>query len=453
MKQYTLCLISFFTLLGLCTLPARAQNRVKALETVVKSSVSKAPSVPAAAAASRLSSSAATRMAASGLAGAGRVSAGSSVNPSATVAAPSIPPSELANLLRLQKENERLRALTDHLEKELSAHALPSDAYIFQARETGDAPTNIFSGTIFTVPYKGKNETYGVIATHSISSEVTEKMALHRKFTAIIYKNGLQHPIEVEIVAASPKSMLDIALVKFPADKEALLKPYSLGEISSDISLHSKGFAGLQASSIAERKVVSCTPNSIRTTIPVARADRPGLCGSAVLNGRNELVGIHTGSIANTKEELDVAYATPAHYLNNLIEAYHNGGKAKVPFTLGGRKIADLNMDEYITYTALTDADQKIIWQLQVNAKFSYSKLQEALEQHPQAKFLQLTTRRAAWTEDGYAFVENRGKTDRGPKTTYLYDLQEQKLIRTAQSVYNPQTRKRQNLVIEHNNL
>lgn len=446
MKRYSLYIISLFILSGLCALPVRAQNRVKMLETTAKAAVSKAPSVPAAAAGSKISTSAASRMLGAGLSGAGR----SLPAVSSSAAPASFSKSELA---RLAKENEQLRRLADQLQKKLSEHALPSDAYIFQARETGDAPTNIFSGTVFSLPYKGKNEVYGVVATHSISSEPTEKLALHRKFTAIIYKNGLQHPIEVEIVAASPKSMLDIALVKFPADKEALLKPYSLGEITSDASLHSKGFAGLLATSIEERKVVACTPNSIRTTIPVARAERPGLCGSAVLNARNELVGIHTGSIINTKEELDVAYATPAHYLNNLIEAYHNGGKANVPFVLNGQKITDLNIDEYITYVALTDTEQKIIWQLQVNSKFSYSKIQEAMAQNPQAKFLQVTTRRAAWTEDGYAFVENRGKADRGPKTTYVYDLLEQKLLRTTQSVYNPQTRKRQNIVVENNNL
>ncbi len=46
MKQYTLCLISFFAILGLCTLPARAQNRVKAAHTIVKTSFSRPPNAP-----------------------------------------------------------------------------------------------------------------------------------------------------------------------------------------------------------------------------------------------------------------------------------------------------------------------------------------------------------------------------------------------------------------------
>lgn len=355
-----------------------------------------------------------------------------------------------AKIRALQEENAKLRQVNMDLQKTLGEKAIPSDAYIFQAREVSDIniPTNVFSGAVFSAVYNGQKEVYGVIATHAIASETTEKHALHKTFSAVIYKNGIQKIVPVEVVAASPKSMLDIALVKFPQETEGLLVPYRLGDLTSETSLISKGFSGKMPSSIARREIVACTPTSIRTTMPLQRSARPGLCGSAVLNEKNELVGIHTGSIYSEKgEEFDIAYATPSHYLKNLVEAYHNNGQTEIPFTLNDHKVADFSLDEYITYITLSDANKKIVWQLQVGSKFSYSKLQKALAENPQAQFLQITTRRAAWTDDGYAFVENRGKTDRSTKTTYTYDLQANELLSKVQSVYNPANRKRKTVV------
>lgn len=228
----------------------------------------------------------------------------------------------LSQLQQLQQENLRLKNI-------LATEVIPKDAYIFQAVESPKAAanisgTNIFSGTVVSIPYNGKNEIYGVIATHAIAVSSNEKDALHKTFTAIVYKNGLPHEATVEVVAYSPKSMLDMALVKFPKDIESLLTPYSISEATPylDNNLLSKGFTHSSAAAIPERKVVGVTPISIRTTISMPAEKRPGLCGSAVLNDKGELVGIHTGSIHHTEDPgKDVAYATHAHYLYKLVEA------------------------------------------------------------------------------------------------------------------------------------
>lgn len=335
----------------------------------------------------------------------------------------------LSQLQQLQQENLRLKNI-------LATEVIPKDAYIFQAVESPKAAanisgTNIFSGTVVSIPYNGKNEIYGVIATHAIAVSSNEKDALHKTFTAIVYKNGLPHEATVEVVAYSPKSMLDMALVKFPKDIESLLAPYSISEATPylDNNLLSKGFTHSSAAAIPERKVVGVTPISIRTTISMPAEKRPGLCGSAVLNDKGELVGIHTGSIHHTEAPgKDVAYATHAHYLYKLVEAYHNNGVAKVPFYFDDKPIFDMDIDEYLTAGSLLDENQKAI--------------KNAIADKPEGRYLQLTTRRAQWDKDGLALIEGRTSSDHSIKTTYVYDLKEQKLIKKRQTVYNPATRR-----------
>ncbi|WP_432634255.1 hypothetical protein [Candidatus Avelusimicrobium sp.] len=349
----------------------------------------------------------------------------------------------LSKLQQLQQENLRLKNI-------LATEVIPKDAYIFQAVESEKAATslngtNIFSGTVVSIPYNGKNEVYGVIATHAIATSSGEKDALHKTFTAIVYKNGLPHEATVEVVAYSPKSMLDMALVKFPADIEPLLAPYSIsaGAPYLQDNLLSKGFTHSSAAAIPERQVVGVTPISIRTTISMPAEKRPGLCGSAVLNDKGELVGIHTGSVHNAEDPgKDVAYATHAHYLYKLVEAYHNNGVAKIPFYFDDKPIFDMDIDEYLTAGSLLDENKKAIKNLTFESKFSYSKIKKAIADKPEGRYLQLTTRRALWDKDGQALIEGRTSSDHSIKTTYVYDLQEHKLIKKRQAVYNPATRR-----------
>ena len=361
-----------------------------------------------------------------------------------SVSAPSAPDTQLQEALtrlsQLQQENLLLK-------NTLATKTIPRDAYIFQAVEAGNHlnPTNIFSGTVVSIPYNGKQEIYGVIATHAIATYSSEKDSLHQTFTAIVYKNGLPHEVPVKVVAYSPKSMLDIALVKFPPEIETQLAPYTISKQEPYLKddLLSKGFTHQSAAAIPERQVVGKTPISIRTTISMPAEQRPGLCGSAVLNAKGELVGIHTGSVHHADNpEQDVAYATHAHYLYKLAEAYHNNGVAKIPFYFGDQPIFDMDITEYVTAGALLDENKKQIKLLTFESKFSYSKIKQAIADKPQGRYLQLTTRQALWDQDGNAILETRSKGDHSTKTTYWYDLQEQKLVGKRQQIYNPATRR-----------
>ena len=88
------------------------------------------------------------------------------------------------------------------------------------------------------------------------------------------------------------------------------------------------------------------------------------------------------------------------------------------------------------------DENQKAIKNLTFESKFSYSKIKNAIADKPEGRYLQLTTRRAQWDKDGLALIEGRTSSDHSIKTTYVYDLKEQKLIKKRQTVYNPATRR-----------
>ena len=54
---------------------------------------------------------------------------------------------------------------------------------------------------------------------------------------------------------------------------------------------------------------------------------------------------------------------TPASYLKILVEAYHHGGQAAVPFYIDTKRWFHLNIDEYITYSALYNSFGKVEWE------------------------------------------------------------------------------------------
>ena len=154
---------------------------------------------------------------------------------------------------------------------------------------------------------------------------------------------------------------------------------------------------------------------------------RRGLCGSPLLNSREELVGIHTGTafdVCHLNNASLCSYATPSRYLNFLVEAYHNGGKAKVPFYLDENRFVSLNVDEYLAGYKLLDARGRTLYTEGSGTRPSRKELKTALQQYPQAKFLLFTTHRLAWNRDNSVlpvYFAYEGKT---PQKNYLYHLQ-----------------------------
>lgn len=304
----------------------------------------------------------------------------------------------------------------------------------FQATETTTESTNSFSGTVFKAVYNGEEEIFGVVAAHTIARTAGDK-ALKRQFTASVFDGENVVEVPAEIVQLSSPSMLDVALVKFAPEAESLFHPLRISQVPVEFGdmLSSQGFAGATDVNIPGRYAVEVTPLSIRTKMPYARDDRPGLCGSAVVNADQELVGIHTGSKWGRDVTDDVGFATNASFLNTLVEAYHNGGKASFPLILNKQKVADLNVDEYISYVSFLDEAGVVRWQKGFESKFSFKDVQEMLEIF-NPRYLVITTRRAVWDEavPDILFENHTAPWDRS-KTTYKYDWQERKLISKTQ--------------------
>lgn len=344
--------------------------------------------------------------------------------PGGTVSLPEL------RILQLERSVRNLEAENRQLKITLNGGPLALRRATFQAAETTDAPTNSYSGTVFKTVYNGEEEVFGVVAAHAIASE-TGELALKRHFTMSVFDGEGFVALPAEIVQLASPNMLDVALVKFSPEAEKLFQPLRISEVPVKFGdvLSSQGFAGDAGVHIPDRQITKVTPLSIRTTIPYARKDRPGLCGSAVVNENQELVGIHTGSVYDREDSrFDVGFATNASFLHTLVEAYHNGGQAAFPLILNKQKIIDLNVDEYISYISFHDAAGKQVWQHGFDKKFSYSKVQEMMDALS-PRYITVTTRRTVWNpEEPEVLMRNLAYRDM-TKTTYKYDLEARQLI------------------------
>ncbi len=359
---------------------------------------------------------------------AGRLLAGSVSGPAAGVARTRPAAAPLLSQTPAGISAQSARRLSQAITRQAAAVLPNYDMRIFQPF-VEEAPSIRFSGTVFSVTYNGKKEIYGAIATHIIPDVPTNPtFGIKRQFEVNFYQNGLPRIVPAEVVAASPVSVLDIALVKFPAEIEPLLKPYEIGEVLPGKPLHSVGFNTLGIRPIEKRRILQQTPASIRTDILVPRKERPGLCGSAVLNAKGELVGIHTGSISQPYGEGDQAFVTPSRYLKALVNSYHNNGIAPVDFYINSEHSLPLNADEHIHSVVLLDAHENILWKHDVIDRFSHSSLEKALKQYPQARFVDITAQRIQWTPDG-DFLQRHPHKRISPLRAYVYDLQTKKVI------------------------
>lgn len=302
-----------------------------------------------------------------------------------------------------------------------------------------------FSGVVFYTYYNGKKEIYGAMVAHAVSAS-SLMPGIPRRFEATFFvsKNQIKK-IPAEIVAFSPVNILDLVLVKFPEQAEDFLNPYPLGKLNNEKKVFSLGYNDKGFLPVYNRRVVQDLPYSIRTSMPIAdRSLRQGLCGSAVLNSQNQLVGIHTGSAVteNPKNTQPLcSFATPAHFLNLLVDAYHNGGKATVPFYIDNERFINLNMNEYIVSYALLNAAGMPLKTKEVDLHLSRSALQKHLRDFPQAKFLLVTTHPLSWD------VNNRALPilsffDEAPKTTYLYNLRTGKQYKLPSFIHPPNPRR-----------
>lgn len=303
-------------------------------------------------------------------------------------------------------------------------------ASVFRAVEEDTEKIHSFSGAVFKTTYNGQEEIYGVVAAHTIAAdELFASNTLHKKFSVIMLIDGERKVFPVEVVQVSAPSMLDMALIKFRPQDEPFLKPFVIGNtLKKGEMLSSHGYM-LGKETDLPRELLSETYLSLRTTMPAERKLRAGFCGSPVLNARQEMVGIHTGSsCSNFGEGADVGYVMSAKFLNVLVRAYHNGGKAFFPLQVAGHTLAHLNVDEFVTFIAFYDENMNLLWSYDFDGRFSQSKVEYAINGLAQARYVVTTARKVYWQNDGRILTENRGFSSQAEKQ-YKYDLWEKRPV------------------------
>ena len=265
------------------------------------------------------------------------------------------------------------------------------------------------------------------MASHVLpESYYTLRSSLQRKFhIQMMRDDGTVDILPAKVVQISPRSMLDVSLVKFSPEVEKSVIPLELSETSAEKNekLFSTGFgAGIRQEEM--RTVQKKSFLSVVTDQNLV-GDRQGFCGSPLVDSNGKVKAIHTGT-KEAKDAPDVSYGTHAKFVNLLIDAYHNEGKALYDLEIDKQTLARLNVDEYISAIYLYDANGKRILQKNVEDKFSQSFLERSLHENPQAAYLQLTTRKAQWEvdADGDSILkEDRSRSDK-TKRQHWYNLQ-----------------------------
>ena len=268
---------------------------------------------------------------------------------------------------------------------------------IFRARPKDPGELNeSFAGTFFKTTYQGKEEVFGVIASHALT-EGGKDFSLQRIFLADVYIDGSFVEVPMEVVQLGAPGMLDVSLVKIPDEIIPFIEPYELmpkPPVSNE-PFASFGFVGNELKQVENRYVLNHRSSySMRTMMPTEPGSYVGECGGP-LEGINEngvpvLAGIHTGSSGK------VGYAASAHVLNMLVEAYHHQGEGYFPLEFNGYQLAQLRADEYISFITLYNKQGQALWKGAATERFSTHFLAELLfKYHPHT--LQLTLGRAGW--------------------------------------------------------
>ena len=284
-----------------------------------------------------------------------------------------------------------------------------------------------YSVTVFKTKYNNTEEIFGVLPSHALPSDFSHRFDSVGKHFKVAVKqpDGSLKMLQAQVVQISPQSMLDLSLVKFETQDEPLLAPLQLADSEAQLNepLFSYGFAAGKETAIS-RSVNALSFLSVRTNQAIEGA-REGFCGSPLLDANGQIKAIHTGTVEGSNGKEDVSYGTHVTFIRKLVEAYHNQGQASYALQLNDHHVADLQVDEYISAFYLYDANGKKLAQQNIDGKFSQSTILKALKSHPQASYLQLTSRKAQWEYDTDTEIlkENRLKTDK-TKRQHWYNLQ-----------------------------
>ena len=278
----------------------------------------------------------------------------------------------------------------------------------------------IVEGGYSVTVIKVGDEIFGVIATHVIPDLSHNRWGggfLAKKFEVEAFNplTKRKELFDAEVVATIPSSMADVSLVKFDADLEPLLNPREIAKEApaEGENLRTIGY-GAAKPVVIDRTVYGESNLSLRTDLDFS-GDRQGLCGSAVVNEANQIVGIHSGTRVGKDGSILTSYVAKFEYINLLIDAYHNDGKAIYNIELDGEILARLDVSEYIDGFHLYNAAGKLVAQKNIVhgtadefPKFSESTLRNLLQNTPEATYLLLRSRTPRWSKGNLSFDDAR---------------------------------------------
>ncbi|MCQ2410735.1 MAG: serine protease [Elusimicrobiaceae bacterium] len=260
---------------------------------------------------------------------------------------------------------------------------------VFRVYPQGKENIHALSGFVFKTVYNGKEEIFGVVATHGIPMNYYQNPQ-DSYITARMTVKGQRKDIPGKMVRVSSPMTLDMVLVKFNPEDEYLLTPLTLAEQEPEMGdkLQTIGFVHQELTFVPEKSLSKSTLISLRFPLGTTWRGVAGLCGSPVVNSSGEVVGMFTGTGEENSSLEHTGFATKSSYLHTLVAAYHNDPeKSTFPLMLGEHKIIDLHINDFISSIYLADEQGHRMLRQNVRNKFPYSTL---MEQLPNARFITL---------------------------------------------------------------
>lgn len=195
------------------------------------------------------------------------------------------------------------------------------------------------SGFVISENYQGKTYLWGVSAAH------------YHFETPALEETPRGRAKNVKVSAQGNDQTSDLVLFPIPEKVAHLFTPLTLAtELPQrgDV-LHSIGFFQNKFQHEVGRTVYEVNPYSMTTKIATNPMElhyrRIGACGGPILNDKNEVVGVHTGSSSGAS----VGYAIPVTQLHRLLNAYHTG-QDKTPIKIAQETVGMLDVTENLEY-------------------------------------------------------------------------------------------------------
>lgn len=158
---------------------------------------------------------------------------------------------------------------------------------------------------------------------------------------------SLQRVFPIELLAAGQRHYSDVVLFPLPAPLEEKVEALKLaatgpqpGEEVSSYGYYNGGFQELH-----HRFVEGSSPARLVTSYEFGPFVKEiGACGGPVLNARDEVVGVHCGSLAYQNR----SFAVPVAHIYRLLRAYYSQNTYAEPLSFDGHKIYDLKVNQAV---------------------------------------------------------------------------------------------------------